>query len=484
MKWWAVLIASLFLACASTVSDEPDGRSQGDAGGVDVPSSIAVASIAPPAGTAAGGMAVVVRGRGFEPPIAVYFGDEKAKLKAWRPDSISVITPAGFAGPVDVTVQAAGESVVVAEGFAYEKLTLSFGASAPEEFVAPSVAGRQVLVADIEGDGDLDILQAVAGGANRLWVGDGSGGFVEQGNLRLPHVEHQTVALAAADFDGDGHLDLVEGNQLEPDELWLGSALGVFALAEEPVLDAGLSDTRALLVLDSNGDARPDLLAVTGGAGAVQRLYLNDSELGLGQAVDSAPGTWEFAARDAVAFDADGDGDVDLFFVGDEAPPRLLLNDGDGVFGLASADALPASGDADEYVGAALDLEGDGDLDLVLGCGAGDLVLVNDGTGRFQERTELHLGGQPGRHNRITVKDMDRDGRGDLLLVEATAGSLHFLRNDGVGHLFDYSGKLSALGGAAGFVYVAVGDFDGDLAPDIVASGDGTPTILLLSSSL
>ncbi len=477
-----VTVSLLLLACSESAGSGQSDSLTTDLAAADVAPSVGVTKVAPERGSAAGGITIVVRGEGFAPPIAVYFGDSKAKLKAWRPDAVSVISPPGIAGLVDVTVEAAGESVVVAEGFEYEKLALHYGVAGTEVFPAETVTGRQVLALDIEGDGDLDILQAVMGGANRLWVNNGQGAFADQSSLRLPHVFHKTVALAAADCNGDGYLDLIEGNELEPNVLLLGSAAGLFVAAEDGVIGEGPVATRALVVLDANGDEQRDLLIVVGGVDAHQEFYLNSVEGGLSASLDSAPGTWQFAARDAVAFDADGDGDTDLFFVGELAPSRLLLNDGDGVFGLASADALPAMDGLGELAGAAFDLEGDGDLDLILGRVTGDLILVNDGTGRFQERTELHLGGLPGSHRRMAAADMDLDGSTDLVLVEAKYGGLHLYRNDAAGHLFDYSGKLEAMNGALDFAHVAVGDLDGDMAPDIVASGGGSPTYLMLSS--
>jgi hypothetical protein len=393
-----------------------------------------------------------------------------------------VILPPGTAGVVDVTVRAAGEAVVLPGAFEYERLSLQYAVATTKQFDAPIVGGRQILACDIDGDGDLDILQAVMAGPNRLWVNNGAGKFDDQTNARLPQRDNKTVALAAGDWNGDGVTDLVEGNILEPNRMLLGSVGGQFAESEESVLSQESTATHQLIVFDADGDGGADLLTVNGGADGAQELYLNVPGDGLRIAPEAAQDIWRFAALHAVVIDVDADGDSDLFFVGDGTSSRLLLNDGQAAFGLASADALPASNGDGQVACSAMDMEGDGDLDLFLGRTAGDLVWVNDGTGRFQDRTDLHLGGLEWSHTQVAVADMDLDGGQDLLLVEADSGWLHLYHNDGMGHMFDYSGKLAVLNGAFGFAHVAVGDFDGDLAPDVVVSGNGSPTYLLFYS--
>jgi hypothetical protein len=93
-------------------------------------------------------------------------------------------------------------------------------------------------------------------------------------------------------------------------------------------------------------------------------------------------------------FDADGDGDLDAYLVqggrlagrGEPAPNRLFRNAGDGTF----TDATEQSGAGDEAYGmgvAAADFDNDGDTDLFVTNVGPDVLLANDGTGRFMDVT-------------------------------------------------------------------------------------------------
>ncbi|SDL77351.1 Repeat domain-containing protein [Catalinimonas alkaloidigena] len=183
-----------------------------------------------------------------------------------------------------------------------------------------------------------------------------------------------------------------------------------------------------LAVGDIDGDGRNDFYAC--GAkdqpGALWQQQANGSFQHL-----SIP-AWEADRasqdEDALFFDADGDGDLDLYVVsggygfapGDPAlHDRLYLNDGSGQFTKAS-DALPTETDAGSCV-ATLDLNGDGALDLFVGnrfvpgqypIPAASQFLLNDGRGHFTA-TAKDLGmvcdAQPA--------DVNGDGKPDLIVV-------------------------------------------------------------------
>ncbi|GBD01802.1 hypothetical protein HRbin18_01531 [bacterium HR18] len=199
----------------------------------------------------------------------------------------------------------------------------------------------------------------------------------------------------------------------------------------------------------------------------------------------------------AVFFDADGDGNLDLYVAsgGTAYAPqasalqdRLYLNDGRGRF-VKAPDRLPEYRISTQAVAAA-DYDGDGDLDLFVG---GRLVpwrygetppsvlLVNNGKGYFTDQTDLRAPGlrQVGMVTDAAWADLDGDGRLDLVVVGEWM-PITFLRNAGQGRLERQA--VPALDSLKGLWHrLAIADFDGDGDLDFVVTNLGLNTPLQAS---
>ncbi len=131
-----------------------------------------------------------------------------------------------------------------------------------------------VALGDLDGDGDLDAVTAnaglltgtVNGEPNRIWLNNGTGGFADSG-LALDSLRSESVALA--DVDGNGSLDIWFGNLDEQDSLWLNSS-GNFTRAEVNLGPRNFS--RSVVAADFDADGDPDF-AVTDFTG--NRVWLN-----------------------------------------------------------------------------------------------------------------------------------------------------------------------------------------------------------------
>lgn len=126
---------------------------------------------------------------------------------------------------------------------------------------------------------------------------------------------------------------------------------------------------------------------------------------------------WRYAGMGVAVDDLDGDGLLDVFLPQNGAD-RLYINQGGGAFVDVTDSALPPAPDRVTSVATPVDIDADGDLDLYLGVLSGpDVVLRNDGQGRFVEDTEaLGLGGLSRPTLGASFADMDMDGDLDLLL--------------------------------------------------------------------
>lgn len=127
------------------------------------------------------------------------------------------------------------------------------------------------------------------------------------------------------------------------------------------------------------------------------------------------------------AGDVDGDGWCDLYFCSVDAPNALYRNAGGWKFEDITERAGVACADLSATGAAFGDLDGDGDLDLIVNSvGGGTHVFYNDGKGRFRKMTQLN--GRKGGMS-IAISDLDGDGDLDLYLTNYRTSALMDMPN-------------------------------------------------------
>jgi len=131
--------------------------------------------------------------------------------------------------------------------------------------------------------------------------------------------------------------------------------------------------------------------------------------------------------------DVDGNDSTD-FVTARQTGLQLMLNNGTGIFQPASEGSLPLSLSSQTIISVQLaDLDGDTDLDLVLANGSGnDFILINNGSGRFQDETSARIPANSAISVAVTVEDIDSDGDMDLVIANRNAANT-LLINNGAG---------------------------------------------------
>lgn len=218
---------------------------------------------------------------------------------------------------------------------------------------------------------------------------------------------------------------------------------------------------------------------------------------GFGVAQPRGPVTTDFADETATRLqpdrdrsfwvrpgDIDKDGDLDLIVgnrPGDPALIRVLINQ-QGKLENDSARRMPAIPSQVPFGADLGDIDRDGDLDIALamaggqGGGEPDRILVNTGTGLFQDETSNRLPGVV--INRSFVArfcDVDSDGDLDLFVGTLVGEPARLWMNDGTGRYSDESGSRLQQVGAFSIAAADCADPDGDKDNDLVL-GTGEPT--------
>jgi hypothetical protein len=340
-----------------------------------------------------------------------------------------------------------------------------------------------VEIADVNRDGKPDLVVAdSASDAVTVLLGDGRGGFAPAPGSPFPAGKSPND-VAAADVNHDGNPDLVFANHDTTYlTLLLGDGRGGFAPApSSPITVHSRPHPHGVVAADFDGDGNLDLATDSWGENKITVLW------GDGKGDFTSPGTTfdvgPHPYQRLRSADLNGDGRADIVTTNlDGASVTVLLSDGKRGFVQPTGSPFPAG---PEPFGVAIgDVNGDGRLDLAIGNWGGQPqdssfdavhVLVGDGKGGFTPlaTSPLKAGRAPAR---VAVGDLNGDGLGDLAVANYVGDDVTIF----------YGGRRGLRRGPtlpAGHrpSGIAVGDLNGDGLGDVVTadSADGTVTLFL-----
>jgi hypothetical protein len=378
----------------------------------------------------------------------------------------------------------------------------SGGFAAPIDLSTPGGTRKTFSVAlgDLNGDGALDIVLGNSGSTvngqfvpqpSQVYFNDGKGGFGAP--IDLPGSGRPTRSVALGDLNGDGLLDIVLANNVDPDntaidyfsQVYLNPGGGNFAAATPQDLPDSGRVTLSVVVADFNGDNKPDIVLgnyfVQQGLQLISfrtQIYLNPGDGNFGNATaQDLPGSGKFTSAVSTG-DLNGDGAFDLVLANYGQPSQVFLNKNDGSGTFQPPIDLPESGSFAQVV-AVGDLNNDGKLDLVLTntFGQPSQVYINQGGGRFAAPATL-----PGSGNetiRMALADLNGDGLLDIILGNNGQPSQVYMNTGAI----SFSTPAPLPGSGNNTFGVAAADLNGDGALDLALANRGQSSQIYLNKN-
>lgn len=321
----------------------------------------------------------------------LYLNDGTGKLSQ-KPDAFGSITGdnehvrvADFDGDSHMDV------VFVAEDTEQHNLFLGDGKGGftpvSERLPATSQANA-VAVGDVNGDGLPDIVvgnttEGKDGVAQPfLWLNDRArpGWFVDATTTHLPSIDVQAQGIVLADLDGDGDLDMAIASQDPINRLLLNDGRGRYTDATDRLGPQIPTETREVHALDANGDGRLDLVFFNLTSNnrdwdkdPQTRLLINQGKARFKDETTARLPAHRFSSWGGTVVDFNHDGHPDLVVSAIDVPGfvplqvRAWQNDGKGVFTDVTAAVIPSTTVGRSWSMARGDLDGDGKPDLFIG---------------------------------------------------------------------------------------------------------------------
>lgn len=438
------------------------------------------------------GSTVVISGAGFNATATlntVFFGATKAQVNNASAISLTVTVPLGANNncPISVLNGASGLSAY-ASGFFQ---TSFFCPSSITNSALASMVGfttglnMSIVAADFDNDGKTDMAVGYGNGASvgtvSVFRSTATAGTINVSSFaaKQDFPLYDPASMVVADMDGDGKLDIVTASYYNSDVKILRntSTSGAisFATAYTCVVGGGVVNPVGLAVDDLNKDGKPDLVVANNFPGKISVIE-NSSTVGTMSLLTSTEFTATSQPYAVTISDIDGDGKKDISVANSFTGIAVYRNTNAG--GTLNSSSFATAVDFANAVGpfaiASADLDGDLKQDIVMTGLSSTVVVIYRNTatpgtitgGSFAAPVSYSFaGGSLG----LTLGDINGDGKADIIVPSSGSSSMSLLQNISTLGTINFSNAITILA-SSGQKRPALGDMDGDGRTDILVA--------------
>jgi MYXO-CTERM domain-containing protein len=335
---------------------------------------------------------------------------------------------------------------------------------------------KELLAHDLDEDGDLDVVATSYNTDDVIWWSNDQGDGLTWSEHVIDANFYQPYAVAVADIDGDGDTDVLGGGS-SPDLVWWDLQSATFSSWSKDFVTGSFSGAASIELADLDGDLDVDLLTTADGSDTVS-WWSNNGGLGA-QWEQTMIATSFDGASSAAAGDIDGDGSIDVVGGAESASDIIWWSNDSGVGDVWSREVIDGDFGAVRQVRIG-DIDGDGDLDVAAaGYTEDEIAWWENNTSFGQPWIKSVIGESFGGATDLQLVDLDGDLDLDVVGSAEDDDDVVWWANDGTGGTWTQTVIDNNFSGVVG---VCPADIDGDGDIDVVGAAEGADDVVWWSN--
>ncbi|MEM0517809.1 T9SS type A sorting domain-containing protein [Aequorivita flava] len=285
----------------------------------------------------------------------------------------------------------------------------------PQSIIGNFARANSIFAADLDNDGDFDVIATSSFLNQIVWYENVDG----QGNFGPKQIISSTAQGAfsaiAADLDGDGDLDLVSASGLDSTIAWYENLDGQGNFGPKKIISSSNDNCRVIVAVDIDNDGDLDIVA-NGTNGITLSWFENlDGQGNFG--TKTAISSTAIYPNGLACIDLDGDGDFDILIVSPASNSISWFENLNGM-GQFGAEIIIAADLSNAWSIYSTDIDNDGDNDILAtsaGPAGGEVVWFEnfDGLGSFSTKKIISREVQSPRS--VIAADIDNDSDMDVI---------------------------------------------------------------------